>query len=155
MAIARAMCRCKSCGTDFEAKATKRNRAEADSWERWASDHINECQECRNQRIVAERQEESAKAAAAAREAGFPNLIGSEKQVAWAETIRRDFIGEWDGFIEDLRKSGSIGIGTAEFFKVWILRRDDAKFWIDHRFDFGMPPRTVWKIFKKEYMEEK
>ena len=46
MAKAIAVCVCEKCGQTFEKKVVKRNRAEADKWEEWASEHITLCPEC-------------------------------------------------------------------------------------------------------------
>lgn len=46
MAQARAKCTCKECGAEFIRTATKRNRAEADSWEEWAKSTFDLCNEC-------------------------------------------------------------------------------------------------------------
>ena len=41
MAQARANCTCKECGAEFIRKKTCRNRAEAESWEKWAEDNFD------------------------------------------------------------------------------------------------------------------
>ena len=46
MAQARANCTCKECGAEFIRKKTCRNRAEAESWEKWAEDNFDLCGEC-------------------------------------------------------------------------------------------------------------
>ena len=47
------------------------------------------CTDCWQAEKAAKRTEATAQATAAARQAGLPTLEGSEKQVAWAETIRQ------------------------------------------------------------------
>ena len=47
------------------------------------------CPECYKAKQAAEREEASAKAHEAAKDMGLPALKGSERQVAWAETIRQ------------------------------------------------------------------
>jgi hypothetical protein len=54
------------------------------------------CSECWRAEQERQRAEASAKAAEANQSAGLPDLTGSEKQIAWAESIRRpisDFLG--------------------------------------------------------------
>lgn len=53
MAKAIAKCRCKICGNDFEMTAVRCNRADADSWEKWAALHFFECPECYKERMRA------------------------------------------------------------------------------------------------------
>nr|DAF02427.1 MAG TPA: pepsin inhibitor [Caudoviricetes sp.] len=50
MAKAVAKCRCKICGKDFEATAVRCNRADADSWEKWAASHFSQCPKCYKER---------------------------------------------------------------------------------------------------------
>lgn len=91
MAKAIAICRCATCGKEFEQSAVKRNRREADKWEEWAVSYYDECSECYQKRKERQREEENQKAAELATEAGLPKLTGSDKQVAWAESIRMGF----------------------------------------------------------------
>lgn len=46
------------------------------------------CADCYRAKVAAERAAESERAAAAAKATGLPELTGSEKQIAWAESIR-------------------------------------------------------------------
>lgn len=64
------------------------------SWrDRQAARLENEpCSTCKQ----AERDKENRKAAAENAEAGYPPLEGTEKQIAWAETIRRDMLAVAD-----------------------------------------------------------
>lgn len=48
------------------------------------------CPECYKAKKAAEREEAAKKAQSAAKDMGLPCLSGSEKQIAWAETIRKD-----------------------------------------------------------------
>lgn len=94
MAIAKANCVCKTCGDTFEARAEKYNRREADAWENWAVTHIDECPECRRKRLEEARREETQTADREAAKSGWPDLKGSEKQISWAVTIRRNKLKE-------------------------------------------------------------
>jgi hypothetical protein len=51
MAIAKADCKCKTCGGAFRKTAEKRNRREADSWEQWAVENYDECPKCYAERM--------------------------------------------------------------------------------------------------------
>lgn len=70
----------------------RNNSREARSFEEWAEKNITECKECEEKRIAAKRAEENARSAEAAGERGWPVLEGTEKQVAWATTIREQQI---------------------------------------------------------------
>lgn len=108
MAKATATCTCRVCGATFDVSAVKRNRRDADSWESWAVQHYDECPECREARIQAQRAEENKKAAEAAHEMGYPELIGTLKQVAWATTIRDKVITSLREFYFDPQRGGSL-----------------------------------------------
>lgn len=79
MAIVKIICTCKNCGSEFEIRKAKRNRAEADSFKAWAIENITECRECRARRAHEEAMQEAE---------GLPQLTGSEKQISWAVDIR-------------------------------------------------------------------
>ena len=101
MAIATATCTCATCGKTFEVRAQKQNRRDADAWEIWAVDHLDECTDCYKARRSRERDENHARAAAEAQEMGWPVLTGSEKQIAWANTLREEIIGKLNDYLED------------------------------------------------------
>lgn len=79
---------CPTCGAAETVVA--RNRAEADRTARWMRDSGRVCQACR-QREQAAR---SAEIAAASQAAGLPALVGSERQIVWAESLRRQMLDE-------------------------------------------------------------
>jgi hypothetical protein len=84
--MAKASFDCAECGASVQIVGG--NRSEADRKAEWheAQGHI--CAECESKH----RAEENAKAAEANKEIGLPSLTGSEKQTAWAETIRKDML---------------------------------------------------------------
>lgn len=148
MAKASVTCTCKNCGKTFEVSTVKQNRREADRWESWAASAYTECDECRKERLERERAEENAKAAETTSERKYPTLDGSEKQVAWANTIRLDYMNR----IEE-----KIAICTEEEVKIYremqafILRKYvSARFWIDHRDNYYSIDRQAVKDYKAE-----
>lgn len=101
MARGIANCTCKTCGATFEKIEFRQNRSAADSWAAWAETYYDECTPCYRERIQAERDEENRKAAEMAAEANLPALSGSEKQVAWANTIRQRVLDDLDKAAEN------------------------------------------------------
>ena len=128
MAKARATCTCATCGATFEKTTIKQNTREASRWEEWAAENIIECDECREKRIAAQRADESAQAAAAASDRGWPELIGTEKQVAWANTIRENAIAE---MTKAVRSSMKEQLNAA--IRVLVTEKRQASWWIDNR----------------------
>lgn len=152
MAKARVTCTCKICGATFTRETIKRNRAEADSWEAWAAENIDTCPSC----YRAEKKQKEAEHVAA-RSQQLPQLQGSEKQVAWANSIRNKMIsenqvakgiidGEFqnpDGSVLTFQQAQELWTG-AEFTEaekktvdtvIKLFTETQAKWFIDHRFD--------------------
>ena len=63
------------------------------------------CPECYSAKLAADRAAASAAAADQAKAAGLPALTGSEKQIAWAETIRAKAVAQLDklsAYLDDI-----------------------------------------------------
>lgn len=130
MALAIATCTCKTCGKTFEYRATKYNRREADSFVAWAVDHIDTCPDCKKAAAAAQRAADNAAAAADSAARNWPALTGSEKQIAWATTIRKEII---DKFASKMRPEYLDLYNTcaAEL----MAEKTAASWWIDMRYD--------------------
>lgn len=89
MAISRIDITCDTCGENFEHRHESRNRREADSYELWAIENITTCPTC--------RRKAARESAAAALDATLANLGVtlqpiegvSEKQIAYACSVRQ------------------------------------------------------------------
>lgn len=135
MAKARAYCKCRTCGAEFEVTAYKYNRREADSYERWAVAHFTECPACEEKRVKAEREADNARAATAAQEQGYPELIGTDKQITWANTIRETAIRVAQEYLlapQQLEKDACFRLAFVGA-KAILLQMRDAGWWIEHR----------------------
>ena len=115
---------CPDCGDRYDVQLYgpgKSREWKLDNWD-WT------CEECRQK----SRDEQNTKAAAANAESGLPSMMGSEKQIAWAETIRKHKLD----VLEDLL-SGSPGekINEPRFqAAIDILwGQTSATWWIDNR----------------------
>lgn len=148
MAKAKAICTCERCGKTFEVTTIRSNRRDADSWERWAAEHYTLCDAC----TELERKEEAAKLAAQAAADGLPALVGSEKQVVWAEQLRAAALAAVGAQLAHVREKGykdhryatvadlwnmpDTPAGLMEWEKAFahILKtQNQARFWIDAR----------------------
>lgn len=86
----------------------------------------DECPEC----IQKRRDEESKIAAARAAEMGLPALIGTVKQVAWAERIRMNFCDTYEKFLPTVNKE--VDLDKVHSVVEYLLSREIyASFWID------------------------
>lgn len=134
MAIARATCMCGTCGQEFEVRVSRRNSSEARRFEAWAAENITECDECKAKRIRAAHDEENAKAAEAAQEMGYPALLGTEKQVAWANTIREKAMAALrDKFLDPEMPEKYQYIRLAyKPIRHLLLSKRQAGWWIEH-----------------------
>lgn len=94
------------------------------------------CYECYKAKQAKQRAAESQAAAEAAKSAGLPALTGSEKQVAWAETIRaaaaqslNDMRPTLQAALAANRKGADIALGIIDA----TLARTSAHDWIESR----------------------
>ena len=143
MARATAMCTCSVCGKTFEKSTIRSNRREADSWEKWAEQAYTTCPECEQK----EREAKAAELARQAQEDGLPELVGSPKQITWAEQLRARYIEssgkELDDMLEMIRQRKAAGRKTekrelaAKRFdatRTYILTTiSSSHWWIDNR----------------------
>lgn len=133
MAKGTAYCTCAKCGKTFKIEKVCYNRADANQWEAWATDHYDECTDCYKARKAAEREAENAKSAEAASEKGWPELTGTERQVAWATTIREK---EVEGLMRYRRESKRYPNAVQAFdtcLAALLAKRTAASWWIDNR----------------------
>lgn len=152
MAMAEVELVCSTCGKTFTHRQKRYNRADADQYEDWARAHIDTCPDC----FRAQKQKEK-ELEAAARSSQLPQLQGSEKQVAWANSIRNKMIsenevakgiidGEFqnpDGSVltfQQVQEIWSVGDFRPEDKKtvdtvIKLFTETQAKWFIDHRFD--------------------
>lgn len=113
----------------------------------WFESH-GQCSDCYRAAQDAQRKQQTEAAVAASQAEGLPALAGSEKQVAWAETLRREKLSAHDRVAEVIRGQ----VATAEAmaraariprlneelaafgeFRGWLREQVLAKFWIDSR----------------------
>lgn len=97
MAKAKVTCRCEACGNTFEHARICRNRREADSYEKWAAENITVCPACyaASKKAAAKSKLDAYIADNFDAEHPLPEIIGvSEKQIAYAASLRSKFIGE-------------------------------------------------------------
>ena len=124
MAMAKAICKCKTCGNEFAVTKKCYNRSDADNYEEWAKEHYDECTECYIARRKAETAEKAAKIIA---ENHLPEISGvSAKQVDYANALRNRYLVEHDDRIPLLLKMLAIE-GTPKYIEA-IKKCADEKF---------------------------
>ena len=89
-----------------------------------------ECQECYIQKQVAEAMKKS-------EEMGLPELIGSEKQIAWAVQIRVQKLRELDALKSRIQPGSEGEAKFAETIEI-LLRNVGSRFWIENRDSSGI-----------------
>lgn len=90
MAKAKAKCICATCGKEFVVEKNCFNRADANNFESYAAEHYDECKDCYLSRIKAAAEK---RANALIEKYNLPLVTGvSEKQIAYADNLRRDFL---------------------------------------------------------------
>lgn len=126
---------CKYCGDKFtHIKDGLENANKVKSYETWAKEHINTCPECfKTIRCdeVKKEQDEILKGIK------LPKLEGSEKQVTWAESIRRKGV------------SGVLSMQEADVRFISKLQDiTSAKWWIDNR-AMAEKPKGLLKLLEE------
>ena len=118
MAKATAKCKCEKCGQTFYKDVYGFNRSKADSKAKWAAENFTLCPDC----YRADKAEKEK-----AKYAWLPELEGSEKQVAWANDIRKNVLSYIETHCRDTRYSAC--------YKYAISKITSAKLYIDTRSD--------------------
>ena len=129
MAKAKVTLICPQCGEEFKVETTKYNRKDADKWAIWAKEQNWICRDCEKANWEAKKDAENKAAAEATIEMGLPALTGSEKQIAWANTIRMNFLTK----AKKVRGLNDRGLEAVDSIA---SEYKEAKFWIDHRNSF-------------------
>lgn len=94
------------------------------------------CYACWQAKVAAEREQASAQAAQAAQSAGMPILIGTLKQIAWAESIRAELaaqIAETRAQLASAKWKDEGDKDLIDAIFAQLLARLSAKEWIDGR----------------------
>ena len=95
--MARYTVQCDTCGSDMDFNTFGGNSRDR----QWRADHFtHECDECKQKRVALENEKNAEKN----KEEGLPQLIGSEKQIAWAETLRAKIVNASGEFMENAEK---------------------------------------------------
>jgi hypothetical protein len=97
----------------------------------------NPCPECAQAERAEATAAANAVAAKAASEAGLPELTGSEKQIAWAETIRMKAIAEAEAAIARTATTPERQEQVAPLLAK-LKAQDQARWWIDSRSKSGI-----------------
>ncbi len=118
--------------------------ADRERKEQWLASGV--CPTCYKAEQDAKRQAANEAAQAANAEAGLPALEGSEKQIAWAETIRAGYAEQIDQIKARLDAAGGLDTlrtqSPAEKVAAFqrqllcmdaLLQKASAAWWIDHR----------------------
>lgn len=90
------------------------------------------CSECYHAELARRREEENREAAEAAKEMSLPALTGTEKQIAWAETVRQQLLGALDEFVYTRSRLDAKDPKVMEALEQ-IRSKTEARWWIDHR----------------------
>lgn len=134
-----------TCGHEITHDLTGKVR-DRDSRMTWLK--MQPCLACKNAA-------ENAQAAAAAAAAGLPALVGTDRQVAWATTIRQRLIDSCGTFMAD--RIAAVGrqypdqvagvVAVRDAMQSWLASQTVASWWIDRRDSqpvqiLGEAPRT-------------
>jgi len=95
------------------------------------------CPDCYRKKVEEERKKQNEEAAKANQEAGLPALVGTEKQIAWAETIRKEIIEAIETKVfgrmgqEKIKQRPDLYDNYRKAFEM-LKKHTDASWWIDN-----------------------
>ena len=97
------------------------------------------CPDCYREQKRIEREKESQVAAGQAKNSGLPQLVGSEKQIAWAETLRKNSLGASQntirkGYVAETEEKKA-QFEVAQNARKKLETETSAKWFIDNRAD--------------------
>ena len=110
----------------------------------------NMCPDCYKKWLEEEHQRKNKEAMEEAKEMDLPELTGTEKQIAWANTLRKKFIDTVEDRIESL-KTKNAPKKTKRYQETLdhiLLTKTEAKYYIDNRYQLV---EDVIDSFKEEY----
>lgn len=113
-----------SCGHTEQKELVGKGKERESRIAYWGENGL--CTDCYKAEQDAKRARENAEAAQKAEAVGRANLQGSEKQVAWANTIRENIM---EVIERAVRKDTEGGQKVHEYLN----SKTDARFWIDNR----------------------
>lgn len=91
------------------------------------------CYECWQAEVARQREEANREAAEAAKELGLPELVGTEKQVAWASTIRKEKLDGIERHFAQTVRMGDVISARLQAAAHRIRQKTEASYWIDRR----------------------
>lgn len=154
---------CKTCGKEFTHTKVCFNRRDADRYEEWAKDNIDECSECYSARMRKAREEAQEKAIKEHEELGLPAVFGSSRDlVARACTARVKIwkeIGREEKHLRELVAAGKgdlVKDGAREILeaaKTMVMTDTNASTWTLFDGDLGM--RAFRDTIKKRIASNK
>lgn len=109
------------------------------------------CPDCYRAELEAKREAERAAALAEAAEQELPTLVGTEKQVAWALTLRKKYLEVLDGVLQRAPLQASVDRAIAQQAIESIQRESSAVWWIEN----GRNPsdREIMTLIAKRYKD--
>ncbi|MCI8337924.1 MAG: hypothetical protein HFH62_04450 [Lachnospiraceae bacterium] len=148
----------EQCGHEGSVSITGGKSAEKEEKAKWYFSGL--CPECYKKKKEEERIQRNADAAKEAEELELPELTGTPKQVAWANTLRLNMykvMSERIGLcIKRLQENGSEECTPQELamaFDWFMQEKTEARFWIDRR-EKGIKPIEIIREFRI-YTDEK
>ena len=118
------------------------------------------CPECQKAERQKEYAAENTQARARSNEMGLPKITGTDKQTAWAESIRIKCLDAIDTALKDdadrfsrlsdedkkqYRQAHEAGKEKMNLFSSWLLSHVEAKWWIENR---DTPMKQMMKTFQ-------
>ena len=173
MVMASITTKCDQCGKHFKKSVKKSSREQANDWEILALQEKWSCAKCYKKQVEERWRSTNKESARVAAEKGLPKLKGSEKQVAWAETLRKEFVTYIEKTVEKIKvlhetdtkalretiendcgveiDENDVKQVVIEVAQKSLSEKDKASFWIDNR--SASKDRMFKKIIKEHFIK--
>jgi hypothetical protein len=127
---------CERCEKEYkrETYTARDHKSTKEYWRKIAGTEYGLCEDCKGIIRQEKLDAENAEAAKKSAEMEFPALTGSEKQVAWANTLRLEMTEKMQNVLERLKPEKK-----PEFYRAFdymVANKTKASWWIDNRFEY-------------------
>lgn len=126
---------------------------ERERWIEWAEES-GLCPQCWEAEKQKKYEEEKQKALEIADELGYPELVGTEKQIAWAVTLRQKTQQVFDDILAKTVGEENDKELVITLWRRVIAKHTDAKWWIDNARNVNSLAIREWLLEEKRLYDE-
>ena len=129
---------CEKCEKEYkrETYTARDHKSTKEFWRSVAGTKYGFCEDCKEILRHEKLDAENAEAEKKSKEMNLPSLTGSEKQVAWANTLRLEMIEKMQRVLLRIKPEKQPEFARAIDYMA--INKTKASWWIDNRFTYGV-----------------